>query len=193
MGNSYFRIPVLWEQGARRMTSQKVRSAFDSSVAKRASFLQEETFHDMLTLERRRAERSRKPFVLMLLDAGAFVESRAADSMMHSVMAILLRSTRETDLVGWYKKGSVLGVIFTEISLESKRPITEILLSTIVDALRNELGREITSRLAVTAHLFPESRDRNGTEPVADFRLYPDLSEGRSKGRFSQGVKRFVD
>jgi len=52
---------------------------------------------------------------------GHFVESRAADSMMQSVMAILLRSTRETDLVGWYKKGSVLGVIFTEISLESKR------------------------------------------------------------------------
>jgi len=147
----------------------------------------------MLTLERRRAERSRKPFVLMLLDAGAFVESRTADSMMQSVMAILLRSTRETDLVGWYKKGSVLGVIFTEISLESKRPITEILLSKVVDALRNELGREVTSRLAVTAHLFPESRDRNGAEPVADFRLYPDLSEGRSKGRFSQGVKRFVD
>jgi lipopolysaccharide/colanic/teichoic acid biosynthesis glycosyltransferase len=129
----------------------------------------------------------------MLLDAGAFVESRAADSVMHSVMAVLLRSTRETDLVGWYKKGSVLGVIFTEISLESKRPITEILLSKIADALRNELGSEVTSRLVVTAHLFPESGDRNGTEPVADFRLYPDLSEGRSKGRFSQGVKRFVD
>ena len=190
MGNNYQAIAPLADEVR---VYPKTPFNLTRSPGTRVSPLQEETFHDMLTLERRRAERSRKPFVLMLLDAGAFVESRAADSMMHSVMAILLRSTRETDLVGWYKKGSVLGVIFTEISLESKRPITEILLSTIVDALRNELGREITSRLAVTAHLFPESRDRNGAEPVADFRLYPDLSEGRAKGRFSQGVKRFVD
>src|SRR6266404_6191796 len=190
MGNNYQAIAPLADEVR---VYPKTPFNLTRSPGTRVSPLQEETFHDMLTLERRRAERSRKPFVLMLLDAGAFVESRAADSMMHSVMAILLRSTRETDLVGWYKKGSVLGVIFTEISLESKRPIAEILLSKIVDALRNELGREVTSRLAVTAHLFPESRDRNGAEPVADFRLYPDLSEGRAKGRFSQGVKRFVD
>src|SRR6266851_7553697 len=118
MGNSYFRIPALWEQGARRLAGQKVMSVFDSPVATRASFLQEETFHNLLTLERRRAERSRKPFVLMVLEADASIEANAADRFLSQVTSVLLKSTRETDLIGWYEKGASLGVIFTEISLE---------------------------------------------------------------------------
>jgi lipopolysaccharide/colanic/teichoic acid biosynthesis glycosyltransferase len=147
----------------------------------------------MLLLERRRAERSRKPFVLMLLDAAAFLETGTVESVMASVTSVILKSTRETDLVGWYKDGVILGVIFTEVSLESGSPITEILHSKVVNALHIELSRESTTRLAVTLHLFPENTSRNGADPVADFRLYPDLSESRSRGRFSQAAKRFID
>jgi lipopolysaccharide/colanic/teichoic acid biosynthesis glycosyltransferase len=193
MGNSYLRIPALWEPRARRSTGQKVMSAFDSSVAARAGILQEETFHNMLTLERRRAERSRKPFVLMLLDAGPSGEAEATDRLVSQVTSVLLKSTRETDLVGWYKKGAILGVIFTEISLEFTTPITEILRSKVVSALHNELSNRVTSKLVVTVHLFPENRDRDGAETVADIRLYPDLSEGGSKKRLPQIVKRAID
>jgi lipopolysaccharide/colanic/teichoic acid biosynthesis glycosyltransferase len=193
MGNSYFRIPALWEQGARRLTGQRVMSVFDSSVATRAVFLQEEMFHNMLTLERRRAERSSKPFVLMVLKAGASVEAEASDRSMSQVASVLLKSTRETDLVGWYQEGVILAVIFTEISLESTTPITEILRSKIVSALHNELSGKITSTLAVTVHLFPENRDRGGAEPVADARLYPDLYGGGSKKSLPQAIKRVID
>ncbi len=193
MGNSYFRIPVLLEQGARRMTSQKVRSAFDSSVAKRASFLQEETFHNMLALERRRAERSRKPFVLMVLKPGKSVVVEEGDRFMSQVKSVLLKSMRETDLVGWYKEGIILGVIFTEISLESTTPITEILRSKVVTALHTELSSKVASKLAVTVHLFPEIRDRDGAEPVADTRLYPDLYGRGSKKSLPQSIKRAID
>jgi lipopolysaccharide/colanic/teichoic acid biosynthesis glycosyltransferase len=168
-------------------------SAFDSSVAARTGILQEETFHNMLTLERRRAERSRKPFVLMLLDAGTSGEAEATDRLVSQVTSVLLKSTRETDLVGWYKKGAILGVIFTEISLEFTPPITEILRSKVVSALHNELSNRVTSKLVVTVHLFPENRDRDGAETVADIRLYPDLSEGGSKRRLPQIVKRVID
>src|SRR5216684_5252208 len=190
MGNSYLRIPALWEPRARRSMGQKVMSAFDSSVAARAGILQEETFHNMLTLERRRAERSRKPFVLMLLDAGPSGEAEATDRLVSQVTSVLLKSTRETDLVGWYKKGAILGVIFTEISLEFTTPITEILRSKVVSALHKELSNRVASKLVVTVHLFPENRDRDGAETVADIRLYPDLSEGGSKRRLPQIVKR---
>jgi len=104
-----------------------------------------------------------------------------------------LQSTRETDLVGWYKDGTILGVIFTEVSLESGSPITDVLRSKIVNALRAELSGDCTSRLAITVHLFPESQGRSGTDPVADFRLYPELSPSRSKNRISQTAKRLMD
>jgi GGDEF domain-containing protein len=168
MGNSYFSVPALWEQGARRLTGQKIMPAFDSSVATRACFLQEESFHKMLTLERRRAERSRKPFVLMVLKSGASAEAEVGDRFMSQVASVLLNSTRETDLVGWYKEGIILGVIFTEISLASTTPIIEILRSKVVGAVHEELSSKITSTLAVTVHLFPTNRDRDGAEPVTD-------------------------
>jgi lipopolysaccharide/colanic/teichoic acid biosynthesis glycosyltransferase len=193
MGNSYLRIPAFWEQGAHPLNGQKVMSAFDSSIATRAGFLEEKTFHNMLTLERRRAERSRKPFVLMVLEAVASIEAEVGDRLMSQVTSVLLKSTRETDLVGWYKKGVILGVIFTEISLEYTTPITEVLRAKVVNALRNELSSKVTSKLVVTLHLFPEIRDRDGAEPVADIRLYPDLSEGGSKKRLSQAIKRMID
>jgi len=159
----------------------------------RARILQEETFHHMLTLERRRAERSRKPFVLMLLDASLSSDAEAADLLMSQVSSVLLKSTRETDLVGWYKKGFILGLLFTEVSVEVTTPITEILHSKVVNALHHELTRDVTAKLVVTVHLFPESQDRGGAEPVADIRLYPDLSRGGSQKGLPQIVKRVID
>src|SRR6266571_6287398 len=122
MANSPLRIPTPREQTARRSTGHKVKSGLDSLLVRRAEILQEETFHSMLRLERRRAERSRKPFVLMLLDATAFVEQKIADRFMTRVCSVLLKTTRETDLIGWYEEGVVLGVIFTEVSSEVEKP-----------------------------------------------------------------------
>jgi len=194
MANSPLSIPTGREQTARRSTGYKVKSGFDSLLVRRAEILQEEAFHTMLTLERRRAERSRKPFVLMLLHASAFADAETANHFLSRVTSVLLKCTRETDLVGWHKKGITLGVIFTEISLEFENPITEILHSKVMSALHEELSREVSSNLIVTAHLFPESRDRDSAEPVADARFYPDLSQGgSSRKHLPQVVKRMID
>lgn len=175
------------------MSDQKFVSAADSSVAIRTDILQEEAFHSMLTLERRRAERSRGPFVLMLLDSSSAGDAKTAEPLMSQVSSILLKSIRETDLVGWYQKGVILGVIFTEVSLEGATPVTEILSSKVVNALHNELSRRTTSKLVVTVHLFPENREPGVGEPVADVRLYPDLARRKSRKRVAQIAKRVID
>jgi lipopolysaccharide/colanic/teichoic acid biosynthesis glycosyltransferase len=193
MGNSYSRIPALWEQGVLRVSTRRAGATADARVASREEVLQEESFRSMLTLERRRAERSRKPFVLMLVDASAYTEKRSAERFMSRVTSVLLKSTRETDMVGWYENGVVLGVIFTEVSLECENPITQILRTKIVDALRGELSREGACNLAISVHLFPESSGRDGAEPGADTRFYSDLSGGSSKKRFPLVVKRVID
>ena len=195
MGNSYLRIPALWEQSAGRIKGQKAAYSysFDSSIAPRAGFLEEGTFHNMLTLERRRAERSRKPFVLMELETDASVDADTGDCFASQVTSVLLRSTRETDMVGWYKQGTILGVIFTEISLEFATPITEILRTKVVSALRDEFGGKVASKLVVTAHLFPENRKPGGDEPAADIKLYPDLTQAGPNRGLPQAVKRIID
>lgn len=155
--------------------------------------LSQEMFRAMLLQERRRAERSRKVFVLMLLDAASFVADGTVAKIMPQIQSTIMDSSRETDIVGWYKDGIVLGVIFTEVSLETKEPITEVLRGKVTNALRQELKRAICSRLVVTVHLFPENPEKGGSEPIADFKLYPDLSEEKSKKRLPILIKRVLD
>src|SRR5437667_10771362 len=74
--------------------------------------LPEPLFIRALCLERKRTERSRKPFVLMLLDPGRTVHNGDADSVLSRTATVLLSAIRETDIAGWYKEDSTLGVIF---------------------------------------------------------------------------------
>jgi lipopolysaccharide/colanic/teichoic acid biosynthesis glycosyltransferase len=129
----------------------------------------------MLALERRRAERSRKPFVLILIDAEAACQGKEGRPFFDQMASAVLSATRETDLVGWYKQQAILGVIFTEIGVEDKKPVTQILLAKVVKSLHNCVDRRIASKVIITAHLFPESFDREGTEREVDVQLYPDL------------------
>ena len=81
----------------------ETHSVVGGPTARLKDLLQEDTFHTMLTLERRRAERSRKPFVLMLLDAHALFTNGIPEKLLRQLTNAISTSTRETDLVGWYK------------------------------------------------------------------------------------------
>jgi lipopolysaccharide/colanic/teichoic acid biosynthesis glycosyltransferase len=192
MEKSSLRMPLATEP-ARRRNGQNASFQLTRRSVKPEALVPQETFHSMLTLERRRAERSRKPFVLMLVDAHGLPESRKAEKFLRQLTSVVSSLTRETDVVGWYKENVILGVIFTEVSLEGKRHITDILSSKVVSALHKELGRELSSHLIITLHLFPESGDPEGEEPIADIKLYPDLSHNRSGRQFPLVVKRFID
>jgi len=147
----------------------------------------------MLTLERRRAERSRKPFVLMLIDAHGLPETSKAEKFLRRLTSVVSNSTRETDVVGWYKKDVILGVIFTEISVETERSISEILSSKIQGVLVDALDRELLANIIMTVHLFPENWNPQKSEPIADVKLYPDISHNRSNRRLPLAVKRLID
>lgn len=153
--------------------------------------LTEGVFHSLLTHERRRAERSRKPFVLMLLDAN--LEDGTAAEILKRATDVVLTTKRETDLVGWYKQDLILGVIFTEVSVEGDLPVTETLRTKIETALIKHLGRESVAKIAISLHLFPENWDKDHTGWVADSKLYPDLKRKSSRKRLPLVIKRMMD
>src|SRR5208283_6188392 len=95
------------ESEKRRGDARSPRSVFaDGRLRmKPGGLLSEEAFRAMLLQERRRAERSRKLFVLMLLDAAAFVADGTAEKILPKIQSVILNSSRETDIVGWYKDG----------------------------------------------------------------------------------------
>lgn len=51
---------------------------------------------------------------LMLLDPCDVASSSQKQKVMRGIMSQLFSSTRETDLKGWFREGSVIGVIFRE-------------------------------------------------------------------------------
>src|SRR3984893_270763 len=190
MANSVSRIAIPGHREP-ELKVPRSNSFRPSEVGHHEDVLAENLFHSMLTLERRRAERSRKPFVLMLLDAN--LEKGTAEEILRQAVDIVLASKRETDLVGWYKKGAILGVIFTEVNLEGETLITDTLRIKVESAFIKHLGRERASRIAISLHVFPETWDKDSSGWVADSKLYPDLKRKGSRKRLPLVIKRAID
>ncbi len=76
---------------------------FKTVPAGEREVLNEEEFHRMLAVERKRTERSRNPFLLMLFDAGNPQTPEKSGKALEGIVPALLSSTRETDVIGWYK------------------------------------------------------------------------------------------
>jgi exopolysaccharide biosynthesis polyprenyl glycosylphosphotransferase len=162
-------------------------------VIRHRDLLREEIFRGMLALERRRAERSRQPFVLMLIDTGAVDADKRGPALFEPLASAVSDAIRESDLIGWYEEDAVLAVIFTEVSTDENYSVTEILTTKVVDALQKKLELAILRKLTLSVHVFPENWDAGCADRVADMKLYPDVSEVAANRRFSKIVKRGMD
>jgi hypothetical protein len=174
MANSFIRISSSGQRETQPRVS-KPNSARRAAVEHHEEILGENVFHSMLTLERRRADRSDKPFVLMLIDAN--LENGAAEEILMDAVQIVAVSKRETDLAGWYKQRAILGIIFTEVSMEGEVPITEILRSKIENSFAKHLGRDRATKIAISVHLFPESWEEIDSSWAEESKLYPALQK----------------
>jgi lipopolysaccharide/colanic/teichoic acid biosynthesis glycosyltransferase len=182
-------IPSSWRQ-LRSPIGENVDDGIKATHVDVDRFLEEASFHSLLVLERRRAQRSGQPFVLMLLDT--ISQNGTAEKLSNQIRDVLTGAVRETDMIGWYKKGTITGVIFTQVKLNGERPITESLKEKIFTILEKVLGKEKVNKIAITAHLFP-NEDNNHPEAIADSSLYPDLQRDASPKRVSSRVKRMID
>jgi lipopolysaccharide/colanic/teichoic acid biosynthesis glycosyltransferase len=154
--------------------------------------LSEEAFRRMISLERKRSERSQRPFVLLLIDTG---RDRAGDKqgrVLLDMLSALQAATRETDFTGWYTTNSVVGVMFTEIVLDNNAVLSTI-LSRIGSLLRERLDTDQFSRIKFSFHVFPDNWDSEDPERPSNPTLYPDLEERQESNRLGRATKRLID
>jgi exopolysaccharide biosynthesis polyprenyl glycosylphosphotransferase len=155
----------------------------------------EEWFARALSLERKRTGRSRKPFVLVLTN----LESLEAlngdkDRYVHRVVSAVALFKRETDITGWYRNGSVLGTIFTELG--ASKPLSASvasIASKMCSALEESVGEERAVRIDVSYHIFPEDWTETKPSGRIDSKLYPDLQNRDSLGWPHSTGKRIID
>jgi exopolysaccharide biosynthesis polyprenyl glycosylphosphotransferase len=155
--------------------------------------LRQETFHAMLTLERRRAERSRNPFILLLIDTHAVHKNGNTASFVQRITSGVCGSTRETDIVGWYEDLTTLGVIFTETNPLEDNSVVEMLRSKISEALQSVFDENTASMFVISVHVFPQDLDKTHTEQPHDAEIYEDMSEKAPKKRLPVVLKRAMD
>ena len=153
----------------------------------------EEMFRKVLSLERKRSERSGQRFVLMLLHADQVLQGKGREAVLDSITGALSTSTRETDLHGWHKKDLVVGVICTEIGSGSMTSILNALHSRVCAALRNNLSLEQMNMIRVSFHVFPDNLDLENAGRTADKSLYPDLTPHGPSAKAAESIKRSVD
>jgi hypothetical protein len=115
-----------------------------------------EDFRRVIVRERKRTERTRKPCMLLLLDMGDSVPSQKNGKILAKILAALFGSTRDTDVTGWYKNNSVLGVMFTEFGFDDCNTLLSTMLTRVSDTLRKNLSEQQFNQVNVSFHVFPE-------------------------------------
>lgn len=159
--------------------------------AQRYSVLGEEPFHRMIALERKRTERSGQPFVLLLLNGGNCLPSDKSGRVLGKILSALSLATRETDVTGWYKEHSIVGVMFTDIGADDRASILGTMMSRVSETLRNNLSLEKFQQINISFHVFPEHWDQESTH--GNPALYPDFVNRNQAQKFGRIVKRGMD
>ena len=165
----------------------------DSPANGEREVLSEKTFKRMIAIERKRTERSKEPFLLMLVEVGQNQDTKECGKVLDSMLSVLISSSRETDVIGWYKDRATLGVMFTGLLIADKSLILTTILSRVSAMLRDELTFDQFSQVSLSFHFFPDDWNQIDSGGPSNAALYPDLKNPGSRRRSLLVVKRGID
>ena len=154
--------------------------------------LDEDSFKRVIAIERKRTERSRSPFVLVLIEVSdlGFMGSQKT---LESIVSVLTASSRDTDLVGWYRNGLTVGALYTGLVGSDKGSILQTILARVSSTLRDQLTFEHFNQVKISLHYFPDDWDHENSGGSSNLALYPDLSKV-NKGKLPHLItKRAMD
>jgi lipopolysaccharide/colanic/teichoic acid biosynthesis glycosyltransferase len=164
-----------------------------SQPAEIRDVLDEKSFRRMIAIERKRTERTKEPFLLMLLEC---VECREPGKCVHGIdnlVSVLLSATRETDVIGWHKDHRAIAILFTGLAADSKSACVGAILNRVSSALQDKLFSEKFVQLSITLHLFPDDWGNDGSGGPSNSTLYPELHETDTEKRGMLALKRGMD
>jgi lipopolysaccharide/colanic/teichoic acid biosynthesis glycosyltransferase len=170
-----------------------VESVSETIASIEQGALNEETFRRVIAIERKRTERSKAPFVLMLLELANHQDPEKTKRSLECIVAALLAACRDTDLVGWYKDNCIVGVMFTGLVVNDKHSILSAILNRVSETLRNELTFEQFSQISISFHLFPDDWEDDTPGRPSNSALYPDLTSHDNSRKSLLIVKRVID
>lgn len=179
----------LSKESARDLADRLLEAA---SFGKR-EVLNQEAFDRIIAMERKRTERSKQPFLLMLLEDTRPQGSRNNGGPLDSLLPALLSSIRETDVIGWYKNRTTVGVMYTGLVTHDKNEALSMIHSRVSATLGESVTPERLSNVTISFHFFPDDWDDDGSKRPSNAALYPDLLKSGGDSRSVLAIKRAMD
>jgi exopolysaccharide biosynthesis polyprenyl glycosylphosphotransferase len=184
---------LLREEPDLRELSTTIRETCRASYRHSSELLNQDMFQRFLSWERKRAERSGKCVLLMLLNAKKLLVTKQSNRVLANTVSALSSPTRETDILGWYERNAVVGIIFTELHKSDRDRLQNLMSAEVSARLRANLTEEQVDQIQISFHSFPEDGDKTNGSPLTDETIYPDLRKTDLATRFSRLAKRALD
>lgn len=119
----------------------------------------EEAFRYFFEVERKRSERSCRPFLLLLVDlkkhpaATPEIDGPSA----RKIFSALSLCVRETDFVGWYRERSVVGAVLTQHGESASDELQQVITRRVSEVLNEGLSPDLASLVQVRVYQVPVS------------------------------------
>jgi len=170
-------------------------SAGANAQRKRAKrdVLNEEEFRQMLALERKRSERTKAPFLLMLAECTAAANHESEAATLGKMGSVLFNDSRDTDVIGWYHDGSALGVLFTGLSAGERGPILEKIAGRVKSKLERDFAPDQWQQVRFSFHFFPDDWDLSNLDDPGNPSLNVDATVAAKRKRIPLAFKRLID
>ena len=146
-------------------------------------------FRRQIYLERRRAERNQRSLLLVLMDGMEMADPAQRAEVFHTLMDRLSGMLRDTDALGWYRQGTVLGILLPDQERADPALLGSV-FGKFSSLLEDSLGAELARRMRLTVHVFPTPLELG--DEAADITLYPELAR-RGSSQFEAALKRGLD
>jgi lipopolysaccharide/colanic/teichoic acid biosynthesis glycosyltransferase len=150
----------------------------------------ETVFKRMLSLERRRCERTNDRFALMLVDMEELKRTMSA-SAIEDIAVTISAAMRETDVSGWYREHSVMGIILTTLNGADRQTLETVIGERMRSLLSLSLDDVEHQRIWITWHIFPEDTDT--TEDKTQQLFYSDEEKRDMRTMRPAIIKRALD
>ena len=186
-------LDVVISQESRKVRAQEKKHSLTDDIPRGiVKPLLEQEFRRHLTLERKRSERSRRSFLLMLVRT-KHANTRDGKNPLLRAVKPLGGFIRETDIFGWFEADAALGVVFSELGNSALDAAVESIKAKAVSALRRALGENLADTIQISFYSYPQNWNTPDGESQFEQVLYPDLMELDGSRKSAQLLKRAMD
>ncbi len=150
----------------------------------------EQHFKDELYKERKRTERTKSPLTVLFLNFSRLYETNKKNGVKvwdKELISIISECTRVTDYAGWYECNRILGIIYTDTTLDDAR---KIVLDKVKAKIELKHSSVINAEVDCVAITFPR-KEITSSDSIA-FTIYPSKKD-TVKEKVYLSAKRMLD